>query len=101
MELSLYLLLILAAILANLPFVLPRFVGFFRIANSDHKPVVFILFELMLGFAFLLFAGFMFESFAGGLYSKSWTFFVVMFFLFLVMAYPGFVYRFFWRKPGL
>ena len=46
-------------------------------------------------------AAWLMESRAGQVHPQRWEFYAVTVCLFLVFAYPGFVYRFFWRKPGI
>ena len=34
-------------------------------------------------------------------HEQSWAFYVITLSLFAVFAWPGFVWKYFWRKPGL
>ena len=46
--------------------------------------------------------GFAFESTLGNRFSQTWEFYAITLSLFLVLAYPGFVYRYlFKRHPRL
>ena len=36
----------------------------------------------------------------GAPYPQSWEFYVIGICLFLVAAFPGFIYRYMWRKDG-
>ena len=40
------------------------------------------------------------ESRAGPVYRQRWEFYAVTVCLFLVFAYPGFIYRYLWRRPA-
>jgi uncharacterized membrane protein len=93
------LLLILALIAANLPFFVERI--FFVIKPSvGSKNVAWRLLELVLlyfvvgGIAWLL------EDKQGDVHKQNWEFYAVTASLFVVFAYPGFVYRYLWRRRG-
>ncbi|EJC64940.1 DUF2818 family protein [Alcaligenes ammonioxydans] len=43
--------------------------------------------------------GFAFEASIGNPFKQTWVFYTITFALFLVMAYPGFVYRYLMRHP--
>ncbi len=38
------------------------------------------------------------EASAGAVYPQSWEFYAITFCLFIVFAYPGFVYRYMWQR---
>lgn len=76
-------------ILANLPFVLQRRLGFIK----GPKPFAFRLLELLIGYLLTLGFGLMLEQRLGALQSQTWNFYAMTALLFLVMAYPGFVFR--------
>jgi hypothetical protein len=91
-------LLVIAALLAaNVPFLAQRsFLGI-PCLRCD-KPLWLRLLELL---AFYLILGALaawFERSAyGGAYPQGWEFYAITLCLFLVFAYPGFVYRYFWQ----
>ena len=84
-----------ALFLANLPFVSNRVFGVFQ---RPHKGLGLRFLELLLGYFITLALGIFIESTIGSIYSQGWQFYAVMACLFLVFAYPGFVYRYLWRK---
>ena len=93
-------LLLLALVLANLPFLSERIL-FVRPAPAGGKAGGWRVLELMLLYCIAGIAAWLMESRAGQVHPQRWEFYAVTACLFLVFAYPGFVYRFFWRKPGI
>jgi hypothetical protein len=89
-------LLMLFMVLANLPFLVRRpLVLFWR---GGEKGVLQTLLEsLVLCAALLLLSRMMEASQFGSVYRQNWEFVVVLICLALVMAFPGFVYRFLWK----
>jgi hypothetical protein len=88
----------LSLVAANLPFLFER-VMFIWSPSSGHKAFGWRLLELLAlylvigGFAFLL------EKNAyGSIYVKNWQFYAATLCLFLVFAFPGFVFRHLWRS---
>lgn len=88
----------LAWIAANLPFLFDR-VLFARKRPSGYKGFGWRFLELLVsylvvgGFAFLLEKGA-----HGSVYPKNWQFYTATFCLFLVFAFPGFIYCYLWRN---
>ncbi len=93
-------LLLLALVLANLPFLTERIL-LVRPAPDGRKSAFWRLLELLLLYCIVGFAAWLMESRAGQVHPQRWEFYAVTVCLFLVFAYPGFVYRFLWRRPGL
>ena len=93
-------LLLLALVLANLPFLSERIL-FVRPVPASGKAGGWRVLELMLLYCIAGIAAWLMESRAGQVHPQRWEFYAVTVCLFLVFAYPGFVYRFFWRKPGI
>ena len=99
MNFSTTLLLILAFIAANLPFLVGR-IFFVVKPKTGVKNVawrlleLFVLFFLVGGIALLL------EGKLGDIHKQNWEFYAVNAALFVVFAYPGFVYRYLWRRRG-
>lgn len=82
---------------ANLPFLSERILFFLE---PKRKPKAFSwrLFELVLMyFAVGLFAR-MLESRQGEIYPQGWEFYAATACLFLVLAYPGYVWRYLWKR---
>jgi Na+(H+)/acetate symporter ActP len=91
-------LLLLAMVLANLPFLSERLFLVWRF-KSGRKAVSWRIVELV-GYYFLTGAvAYWMESRLGPVYGQKWEFYAVTACLFVVFAYPGFVYRYLWRRP--
>ncbi|WP_434630205.1 DUF2818 family protein [Chromobacterium sp. CV08] len=98
MQSSIVILLLLAVAAANLPFATSRVAGVFKVARKHfgwQALELAVLFALVGGLARLL------ESRQMPVHEQHWQFYVTTLALFLVAAFPGFVYRYFWRKPAL
>jgi hypothetical protein len=93
-------LLLLALVLANLPFFSERIL-FLRAAPAAGKPLGWRLLELVILYFVTGAIAWLLESRAGQVHAQRWEFYAVTVCLFLVFAYPGYVYRYLWRKPGL
>ena len=93
-------LLLLALVLANLPFLTER-IFFVAAAPKEGKSFGWRLLELVLLYFVAGTAAWLMESRAGQVHPQRWEFYAVTVCLFLVFAYPGYVYRYLWRKPGL
>lgn len=99
MNFSTTLLLILAFIGANLPFLVER-IFFVAKPKTGSKNFawrlleLFVLFFVVGGIALLL------EGNQGPVHKQNWEFYAVNASLFVVFAYPGFVYRYLWRRRG-
>lgn len=83
-------------LLANFPFLVQRRLGFLK----GPKPFAFRLLELLLGYFLTLGFGLLLEGRLGAIQSQTWNFYAMAALLFLVMAYPGFVYRHLLRRRG-
>ncbi|WP_028535427.1 DUF2818 family protein [Paludibacterium yongneupense] len=94
MQSSVYSLLLVALLAANLPFVSQR-VGF--VLQVERKAFGWRLLELLLLYGATGLLGRLLESRLMPVQHQSWTFYVVTFFMFLVFAFPGFVLRYFWK----
>jgi hypothetical protein len=95
MSLSVLILLLVAFVAANLPFVSQRIGGVVAVAHKRFawRLAEFLLLYLLVGaFARLL------ESRQMPVHVQGWQFYASTFALFVVFAFPGFVLRFFWCK---
>lgn len=93
---SIYLVFGVALALANAPFLSNRVLLFFR--SASRKTVLLRFLELAFFYAALIFVLSAEESRLGGsTYKQGWEFFIVTSSVFLVAAYPGFVYRYLWK----
>lgn len=78
-------------VLANWPFFTEKK---FFLFGAGLKTMGFRLLELSVGFGLLLAIGFGLESSIGRLQTQTWNFYAISFCIFLLMAYPGFVWRY-------
>lgn len=92
-------LLLLAVVFANLPFFSERI--FFIRAADGGKAAGWRLLELALLYAVTGGVAWLMESRVGQVHAQRWEFYAITVCLFLVFAYPGYVYRYLWRRPGL
>ena len=93
------LLLLIAVVLANAPFVTSRFFGVF---SKPVKTVWWRLGELVVFYAIFIAIGRGLEAYIGRLHDQAWQFYAITFLVFLVLAYPGFVWRYLRRsRPGM
>jgi hypothetical protein len=92
-------LLAIALIAANLPFVTERLFFLKPLATGKHIGwhllELVVLFFVVGGMAWLL------ERKTGDAHQQNWEFYAVTGSLFLVFAFPGFVYRYLWRRKGV
>lgn len=73
----------------------------FGLLDRSVKPFWFRLIELLVSYFLLLVLGVWLESSMGSVQTQTWNFYAITFLLFLVMAYPGYVWRYLRRRsPG-
>lgn len=89
-------LLILALVSANLPFVADRLLGV--IPLKGEKGLSMRLLELLVLYFVVGGASMLMEHQIALPHSQNWEFYAVTVCLFLVFAFPGFTYRYLWRK---
>lgn len=99
MNFSTSLLLILAFIAANLPFLIER-IFFVVKPASGSKALGWRLLELVVLFFAVGGVAWLLESKLGAVHPQNWEFYAVNASLFVVFSYPGFVYRYLWRRRG-
>ena len=91
--------LIALLLVANAFFVSERFL--FALPLKGPKSLFLRFVELALLYGACLLLGRLAESrLHGAPYPQSWEFYVIGICLFLVAAFPGFIYRYMWRKDG-
>ena len=91
--------LVLAFVAANLPFMLERRL-FILPPRENRKSLVWRLLELVLMYFTVGGIAWLVEKNLGPVHPQRWEFYASTACLFLVFAYPGFVYRFLWRRKG-
>jgi Na+(H+)/acetate symporter ActP len=94
---AIYVLLLIALTAANLPFLLERKFFVFK-PGAARKAFGWRLLELTLLYFVVGALALGIESRQGQIYQQQWEFYAITYFLFLVFAYPGFVYRYMWRR---
>lgn len=99
MNWSIAALLLLSAVLANLPFFTER-LFFVWAPRSGGKNLAWRLLEIVVLYFVAGGAAWQMESRLGPVHGQGWEFYAITACMFLVFAYPGFVYRYFWGKPG-
>ncbi|MCD0503964.1 DUF2818 family protein [Bordetella petrii] len=100
---AVWLLIALALVSANLPFLTERLLLVLPWKrNAAVKPFWLRMLELLGYYALVLALGFAFEAALGNSFAQGWEFYAITLSLYLVLGYPGFVYRYlFKRHPSL
>ena len=91
-------LLVMVLFLANLPFLTRRTLWRFWVAVDKVKPIYQHGLELLLFYLVSAILAYILESGRGAVYAQNWEFYAVTVLLFIVMGYPGFVYRYLWKR---
>lgn len=92
-------LLLIALIAANLPFLLER-IFFIVKPKTGNKNFAWRLLELVVLYFIVGGIGLLLENKIGDIHPQKWEFYAITASLFVVFAYPGFVYRYLWRRRG-
>lgn len=98
-SLSSWFVILLAAFAANLPFFNERLFAIIPIARSP-KPIWLRLVELFSLYLLVRGVGYLLESRIGNTFSQGWEFYVITACLFIVLAFPGFVFRYLRKQHG-
>lgn len=102
-SLSSWFVILLAVIAANLPFLNDQLFAIIPLKNSAERHTksfwlrlieLIVLYALVGGIAYLL------ESRIGNVFAQGWEFYAVTACLFIVLAYPGFVFRYLRKRHG-
>jgi hypothetical protein len=88
----------LALVLANLPFVTRSLFGVLKL--SSQKGIGWELVELLVFYLITGMAGWLMEKRLGQPSPQAWEFYAITFALFLTLSFPGFVYAHLWRKTS-
>lgn len=96
--LSVWMVLLAAAVGANLPFVTERLL--LVLPRSVPKSLWLRLLELLVFYALVGFLGLALEQSAGQIAPQGWEFYATTGSLFLTLAFPGFVYRYLYKRRG-
>lgn len=85
--------LVFALIAANLPFINERVLAVVPL-RSRHKPLAMRIGELLVFYALSGVVGLLFEQRQGQVAPQGWEFYTVTAALFVVLAFPGFTWRY-------
>jgi len=97
-SLAVWLFILMAVVAANLPWLSERFLFVFRLKGGT-KPVYLRLLEwLLMYFLTGILAAGLENKITGEIHAQDWEFYAVGFFLFLVFASPGVIYRYELKK---
>lgn len=99
-SLSSWVVILLALLAANLPFINERLFALIPLKSAIVKPGWLRLIELFVLYAVVGGIAFWLESRIGNTFPQGWQFYAVTGCLFLVFAYPGFVHRYLRKKHG-
>lgn len=83
---------------ANLPFLNQRFLLVLPLAHA--KPLSWRLLELVLFYFLVGGMALLLEQRAGQIAPQNWEFYAITGALFLTLAFPGFVYRYLFKRHG-
>lgn len=95
---SIWLVLLAAVIGANLPFLNQRWLGV--IPRAAAKSLGIHLLELVVWYLLVGTLGLALERSAGQIAPQGWEFYATTAALFLTLAFPGFVYRYLFKRRG-
>jgi hypothetical protein len=84
---------------ANFPFLTESLLGVWRLKQAE-KPFFIRLLELIVLYFVVLGIARLLESNAGNAFSQGWQFYAVTVCLFLVLAFPGFIFRYLRRQTA-
>jgi hypothetical protein len=98
-SLSAWFVVLLAVVAANLPFINERLFGIIP-TSAPVKPFWWRLAEMAVLYAAVGVIARFLESRIGNMFQQGWEFYAVTVCLFIVLAYPGFVYRYLRRRRG-
>ncbi len=90
---------LLAVLAANLPFINQKLFGVLSLKRTA-KPIWLRLVEMFVMYWVVGMIAYGLESRIGNVFSQGWEFYAVTACLFIVLAFPGFVYRYLRRRHG-
>jgi len=99
--LAVWLLIALALVSANLPFLSERLFAVLpwkREGAAVVKPFWVRMVELLVFYLVVGALGFAFEAALGNRFSQTWEFYAITLCLYVVLGYPGFVYRYLFQR---
>lgn len=97
MNIAVIALLLAALVAANLPFLLERILFIIPPKNTS-KALGWRLLELIILYFVVGGVSILLQRKIGPVHPQNWEFYAITASLFVVLAYPGFVYRYLWRR---
>ena len=91
---SVWLVLLLALVAANLPFVNERLMALIPVGAGGGKSLAIRLAELVVLYFIVGGIGLLFERRVGQIAPQGWEFYAITGALFIVLAFPGFTWRY-------
>ncbi|MDM0119471.1 DUF2818 family protein [Variovorax arabinosiphilus] len=91
---SVWLVLLLALVAANLPFLNERLLAVLPVGTGGKKSLAIRLAELVLLYFIVGGIGLLFERRVGQIAPQGWEFYAITGALFIVLAFPGFTWRY-------
>ena len=88
-------------LLANLPFLTERYFGIIKPKLGKVKGLGFRLLELLVAYGLSIGCGMLIESQIGQLSPQRWEFYGITVCIFIVLAYPGFVWRYLRKQSAV
>jgi hypothetical protein len=98
-SLSAWFVILLAIPAANLPFINERLLAVIPLGRPA-KPFWLRLIEMAILYGAVALAAYLLESHIGNVFSQRWEFYATTVCLFIVLAYPGFVFRYLRKRHG-
>jgi hypothetical protein len=98
-SLSAWFVILLALLAANLPFLNERVLAVIPIGRPA-KPLWLRMIEMAILYGAVAALAWLLESNIGNVFSQRWEFYAVTACLFIVLAYPGFVFRYLRKRHG-
>ena len=95
-SLPVWLVLVVAVLAANLPFMNDRLLAVVPLRSG--KPLPLRLAELVLMYFIAGGVGLLFEQRAGQIAAQKWEFYAITGALFITLAFPGFIFRYLWKR---
>ncbi|WP_105533401.1 DUF2818 family protein [Solimicrobium silvestre] len=99
MSVAVWIVIVLALFGANLPFLNQRLFAVIPLRNAGSKKSFWLrLLELLVCYFLLGGLAYLFEVSIGNVFPQGWEFFAISACLFIVFAFPGFVYQYLRRQ---
>lgn len=96
--LAVWLLILFSFAAANLPFLNDRVFGVIPVSKSAGKSAWIVCLELLVLYLVAGVLGYGFETALANPFSQGWEFYAITACIFLVLGFPGFVYRYLLKR---